>query len=271
MERMISHMVIMHIGDVVGKIGRRTLAALAPDLIEQYSPDLVVVNGENAAGGSGITSSTAEDIFAAGADVITTGNHVWTQREAQKLLERDQRILRPANYPPGTPGVGHGVFPSRKNAEPVGVMIFNGRVFMRELDCPFRGADEILGTMLEQTRVVLVDFHAEATSEKMALGRHLDGRVSAVVGTHTHVQTADEQILPGGTAYITDVGMTGGTDSVIGVEIEPVLRRFTTQMPSRFDPPGRGPAMLCGVVLEVDPESGNAWKIERIQRDYMSG
>lgn len=258
-------MVILHIGDVVGKLGRKTLSALMPELIDTYSPDLIVVNGENAAAGSGITSSTAEELFASGADVITTGNHVWSQREAQTLVERDQRVLRPANYPPGTPGVGHGVFPSRNTAEPVGVICLCGRVFMRELDCPFRGADEIIETMRSQTPVILLDFHAEATSEKMALGRYLDGRVSAVVGTHTHVQTADEQVLPGGTAYITDSGMTGATESIIGVEIEPVLHRFTTQMPARFDPPRSGPSVLCGVALEIDPESGHAWKIERIR------
>lgn len=269
-ERMSAHMVILHIGDVVGKLGRRTFSALMPDLIEEHAPDLVIVNGENAAGGSGITGSTAEALFAAGADVITTGNHVWSQREAEKLLERDHRVLRPANYPPGTPGTGHGVFPSREDSEPLGAVNLCGRVFMRELDCPFRVADEVIDALVAQTPVIIIDFHAEATSEKMAFARYLDGRVGAVLGTHTHVQTADEQILPGGTAYITDVGMTGGIDSIIGVEVEPVLRRFTTQMPARFDPPRSGPAMLCAVLVEIDPETGRAWNIERIRREWAS-
>ncbi len=259
-------MVILHIGDVVGRLGRRTLAQLAPELIEEHSPDLVIVNGENAAGGTGITDSTAEALFAAGADVITTGNHVWSQREAEKLVERDNRVLRPGNYPPGVPGQGHGVFSSRLNGEAVGVINLCGRVFMSEMDCPFQRADEIIDTMREHTRIIVIDFHAEATSEKLAFARYVDGRVSAVVGTHTHVQTADEQIFAGGTAHITDVGMTGATESIIGVEIEPVLKRFTMQMPARFSPPRTGPAILCGVVVEVDPQSGNAWSIERIRR-----
>jgi len=260
-------MVVLHIGDVVGRIGRRALARVLPDLIEQYDPGFVVVNGENAAGGTGITGSTADELFAQGADCITTGNHVWAQREALELLDRDSRILRPANYPPGVPGRGAVVMPARQPGLQVGVINLCGRVFMRELDCPFRGAYVLIEWMREQTALVFVDFHAEATSEKGALGRYLDGRVTAVVGTHTHVQTADERVLPGGTAYITDVGMTGATDSIIGVELEPVLRRFTTQMPARFDPPRSGPAMLCGVAMEVDPATGRAWSIERIRRE----
>jgi len=260
-------MVVLHIGDVVGRIGRRTLARVLPELIAEHAPGFVIVNGENAAGGTGITGSTAEELFAEGADCITTGNHVWAQREAFELLDKDSRILRPANYPPGVPGRGAVVMPAREPGLQVGVINLCGRVFMRELDCPFRGADALLEWMRERTPLVLVDFHAEATSEKEAFGRYLDGRVTAVIGTHTHVQTADERVLPGGTAYITDVGMTGAIDSVIGVEPEPVLRRFTTQVPSRFDPPKSGPAMLCGVVLDVDPSTGRAWSIERIRRE----
>jgi len=260
-------MVVLHIGDVVGRIGRRTLARVLPDLIEEHDPGFVIVNGENAAGGTGITGSTAEELFAEGADCITTGNHVWAQREAFELLDKDSRILRPANYPPGVPGRGAVVMPAREPGLQVGVINLCGRVFMRELDCPFRGADALLEWMHEQTPMVFVDFHAEATSEKGALGRYLDGRVTAVTGTHTHVQTADECVLPGGTAYITDVGMTGAIDSIIGVELEPVLRRFTTQVPARFDPPKSGPAMLCGVVMDVDPATGRAWSIERIRRE----
>ncbi len=258
-------MVILHIGDIVGKLGRRAVSELLPPLIEEHEAGLVVVNGENAAGGNGITESTASTIFNAGADVITTGNHVWAQKEAEELLEREGRILRPDNFPPGAPGTGRGVFSSRIDGAQVGVINLQGRVFMRELDDPFRGADRILDSIKQETNIVLVDFHAEATSEKIALSRHLDGRVTACVGTHTHVQTADERIFPGGTAHITDVGMTGGVESVIGVEIEPVLERFRTQMPRRFNPLRSGHAIMCGVVIEADPETGRAWSIKRIR------
>ncbi|MFW5868925.1 MAG: TIGR00282 family metallophosphoesterase [Armatimonadota bacterium] len=258
-------MVILHVGDVVGKLGRRAVGEILPPLIRKHDAGLVVVNGENAAGGNGITASIADTIFASGADVITTGNHVWAQKEIEDLIEHDSRILRPANYPPGAPGSGFGVYPSRTEGAQVGVINLQGRIFMRELDDPFRAADEILEWMREETPVILVDFHAEATSEKIALSRHLDGRVSACVGTHTHVQTADEGVFPGGTAHITDVGMTGGTESIIGVEIEPVLERFRTQMPVRFEPPRSGPAVLCAVAVEVDPQTGRSWSIERIR------
>lgn len=261
-------MVVLHVGDVVGRPGRNALRAILPELITEYDPALVIVNGENVAGGVGITAQTAEELFAAGADCITTGNHIWAQKEAAELVERDSRVLRPANYPPGAPGGGALVLPVRKGDLRVGVICLCGRVFMRELDCPFRAADGILSWMRQQTPVVIVDFHAEATSEKEALGRYLDGRVSAVIGTHTHVQTADERILPGGTAYLTDAGMTGAIDSIIGVAVEPVLQRFTTQIPARFDPPRGGPGVLCGVALEVDPATGRAWSITRIRRQY---
>jgi len=175
-------------------------------------------------------------------------------------------VLRPANYPPGAPGVGATVLPARTESLGVGVVCLCGRVSMRELDCPFRGADDILRWMRQETSVILVDFHAEATSEKQAIAHYLDGRVSAVLGTHTHVQTADERVLEHGTAYITDVGMCGATQSIIGVEREPVLSRFLTQMPSRFKPPRSGAAILCGVAVDVDPHSGRAWRIERIRR-----
>ncbi|MEA3400012.1 MAG: TIGR00282 family metallophosphoesterase [Armatimonadota bacterium] len=262
-------MVIVHIGDVVGKLGRVATAELLPELIEEHDPAAVIVNGENAAGGAGITQSTADEVFAAGADCITTGNHVWAQREAETLVTKDRRVLRPANFPPGTPGSGIIMLPARNEDAQVGVINLCGRVFMRELDCPFRGADRILGWMREETAVVWIDFHAEATSEKGALARHLDGRVSAVIGTHTHVQTADERILPSGTAFITDVGMTGALDSIIGVEVEPVLKRFRMQMPVRFKPPRRGRAILCGVVAEVDPDTGRTWTIRRIRREMV--
>jgi len=264
-------MVVLHIGDVVGRPGRNALNALLPALIAEHDPALVIVNGENIAGGTGITTQTAEELFAAGADCITTGNHVWAQKGAAELLERDSRVLRPANYPPGVPGAGAVVLPVRKGDLRVGVICLCGRVFMRELDCPFRGADDILAWMREETPAIIVDFHAEATSEKGAMGRHLDGRVSAVIGTHTHVQTADERILPAGTAYLTDVGMTGAVESIIGVDPEPVLRRFLLQIPARFDPPKGGPALLCGVAMDVDPTTGRAWSIRRIRQEYPRG
>jgi len=264
-------MVIVHIGDVVGKLGRRAVSELLPELIAEHDAGLVVVNGENAAGGNGITASIADTIYAAGADVITTGNHVWAQKEVEDLLDHEARLLRPANYPPGAPGAGAGIYPSRTEDVQVGVINLQGRVFMRELDDPFRAADEILEWMRRETPIILIDFHAEATSEKIALSRYLDGRVSACVGTHTHVQTADERVFPGGTAHITDVGMTGATESIIGVEIEPVVKRFRTQMPTRFEPPRTGPAILCGVVVEVDPETGRSWSIRRVRLERSFG
>ncbi len=261
-------MIILHVGDVMGRLGRNALSVLLPQLVSEYEADFVIVNGENAAGGAGITSNTAQEILAAGAGCITTGNHVWTQREALELLGKDHRILRPANYPEGAPGVGAGVFPTQFGESlEVGVLCLCGRVFMRELDCPFRRADEEIEWLRERTPLIVVDFHAEATSEKGAFARYVDGRVSAVIGTHTHVQTADERILARGTAFITDVGMTGATDSIIGVDPEPVLRRFVTQLPARFKPPKSGPAALCAVAVDLDPDTGLARSIERICRD----
>ena len=257
-------MVVLHIGDVVGRPGRNALVHLLPALIAEHDPALVIVNGENIAGGTGITASTAEELFTAGADCITTGNHIWAQKGVAELLERDSRVLRPANYPPGAPGGGAAVLPVRKGDERVGVICLCGRVFMRELDCPFRGADA-LSWMREETPAIIVDFHAEALEG--GNGRYLDSRVSAV-HRHPPRATADERILPGGTAYLTDAGMTGAVESIIGVEPEPVLRRFLTQMPARFDPPKKGPALLCGVVLEIDPADGRAWSIRRIRQEY---
>lgn len=261
-------MTILHIGDVVGRIGRRTLARLLPELQDQHAPDFIIINGENSAGGAGITTKTAEELLELGADCITTGNHVWAQKQALELVEQRPEVLRPANYPPGVPGAGAGVFATRtRSSVRVAVLSLCGRVFMHELDCPFQVADAQIAALARQTPVIVVDFHAEATSEKQALARYLDGRVSALLGTHTHVQTADECILPGGTAYITDVGMTGARDSVIGVETETVLRRFRLQMPQRFQPPEHGPSFLCAVVVEVDEHTGRACAITRLRHD----
>jgi len=232
-------------------------------LREMYSPDFLIANAENAAGGIGITPDIAAGLLRAGFDVITLGNHAWNKREIGDYLDREPRMLRPANYPPGTPGAGSGVF-TAANGVRVGVANLMGRTFMDPLDDPFRAADAIVETFRERASVSFLDFHAEATSEKTALGWHLDGRVTVVVGTHTHVQTADDRILPRGTAYITDVGMVGPQDSVIGMDPEPIIRKFMSQMPSRFEV-AQGPAVLCGVVVDADPATGKAVKIERLQ------
>jgi hypothetical protein len=251
------------IGDVVGRPGRRAVKENLPGLVRDEQIDLVIANGENAAGGNGITREVARELFAAGVEVITMGNHVWSKKEIINYIDRENRIIRPANYPPGAPGVGFGSYKT-KNGVSVGVINLSGRVFMPDMDCPFRCADEILKAFKENSAVILLDFHAEATSEKSAMAYYLDGRVSAVCGTHTHVQTADERILEKGTAFITDVGMTGPRESVIGVKKEPVIEKFLTQMPRKFEV-AHGPYQFNAVVIDVDRESGRALNIKRIQ------
>lgn len=253
---------ILMIGDVVGRPGRRALQENVRELVMNENIDLVIANGENAAGGIGITREVAKEIFATGVDVITTGNHVWDKRDLLKYIDKEPRIIRPANYPPGTPGVGYGCYDTNKGQ----VCVFNisGRIFMPTLDCPFRCADQILALMEGQSKVILLDFHAEATSEKAALAHYLDGRISALCGTHTHVQTADERILPGGTAFITDVGMTGPWDSIIGVKKEPVINKFVTQLPNRFEV-ATGLYQLNAVLIDINQETGQATNIIRIQ------
>jgi metallophosphoesterase (TIGR00282 family) len=255
-------MKIMMIGDVYGEPGRAALARLLPRLREQHHVDFVVVNVENSAGGFGVTQPIAESVLDLGVDVMTTGNHVWDKKETASWIGKENRLLRPANYPVGTPGAGYVTV----KAGPHRVTVINlmGRVFMNPLDCPFRKAEAILETVGSETPIRLVDFHCEATSESVAMGWWLDGKVSAVVGTHRHVQTADERVLPGGTAYITDLGMTGPTDGVIGVDREQILQRFLYQMPIRFET-AKGPAALHGVVITVDPETGKASDIERLR------
>jgi hypothetical protein len=255
-------MKILFVGDVVGKPGRQALAQWLRKLQEKHAVDLTVANGENAAGGFGITAETAADLFRLGVDVITSGNHIWDKKEVLGYIPKESRLLRPLNYPPGVPGFGSVVVTARDGTK-VAVLNASGRVFMNNLDCPFRGTLAELETLGEQARVRVVDFHAEATSEKIAYGRFLAGRVSAVVGTHTHVQTADERILPGGTAYLTDLGMTGPSESVIGVEPETIIRRFLTAMPERFET-AKQDLQLEGAVVEIEPESGQARAIERI-------
>jgi len=255
-------MKILCIGDIVGKPGRQALGLFLRKLQEAHGIDLTIANGENAAGGFGITPDTAEDLLRLGIDVITSGNHIWDKKEVLGFIPKESRLLRPLNYPPGAPGYGSIVVTAR-NGTKVAVLNASGRVFMNTFDCPFRTTLAEIETLAAETRVRVVDFHAEATSEKIAFGRFLDGRVSAVVGTHTHVQTADERILAGGTAYITDLGMTGPSESVIGVEPEIVIRKFLSGMPERFET-AKHHAQLQGVVIEVDPASGQALGIERI-------
>lgn len=251
------------IGDIVGRPGRRAIRKLLPRLLAETGAEMVIANGENAAGGNGITRAVAMELFGYGIDVLTMGNHVWDQKEALTLLDEEPRILRPANYPAGAPGRGWAVFRSRGGGE-VAIINLSGRVFQAHLDCPFRLADRLLEELALRTPVILVDFHAEATSEKQAFAWYLDGRVSAIWGTHTHVQTNDARLLPGGTAYITDLGMTGPRDSVIGVKKEIVIKKFLSQMPVRFEVAG-GPVQLDAIVLDVDPETGHAQHIRAIR------
>jgi len=255
---------LLIIGDVVGRSGRRAVKANLSRLKKELDLDMVIANGENAAGGKGITREVARDLFASGVDVLTMGNHVWNKREAFEYLDEEVRIIRPANYPPGVPGVGVGIFGKNKKVK-LAVINLAGRVFLQPLDCPFRKADDILEEIKGRVMVIIIDFHAEATSEKVAMGRYLDGRISALLGTHTHVQTADECILPGGTAYITDIGMTGPFDSVIGVKKEMVIDSFITQTPQRFEV-ATGPFQFNGVVVDIDENNGKATAIKRIQK-----
>lgn len=253
---------VLVIGDIHGKPGRRILRAAVPRLRKESGAALVIANGENAAGGAGITADVIREIFDAGVDVITGGNHTWHNREAYETLDAEPRLLRPANYPPGAPGHGSTVIAVDGTA--VGVLNLQGRIFMQTIDDPFRAARAEADRLRERAPVVIVDFHAEATSEKIALGWYLDGRVSAVIGTHTHVQTADERVLPGGTAYISDVGMTGPRDGVIGMAKDDIIERFLTQLPVRFTV-ASGPAQLNAVALDVDEETGRARAIRRIR------
>jgi metallophosphoesterase (TIGR00282 family) len=251
---------ILFIGDIVGKPGRRAVRLLLPQLRAEHSPDIVLANGENMTGGAGINRETAEEMFALGIAGLTTGNHVWDQREALEYLPRESRIVRPLNYPPGVPGRGWTDLPVGEDT--LSVINVQGRIFMRPLDDPFRAMDSAL-TELAGRRFILVDAHAEATGEKEALSFYLDGRVSAVVGTHTHVPTADARVLPKGTAYITDVGMVGPLNSVIGVQPEPVIKRYLTQMYHRYDV-ARGPVTFSAVLIDLEPD-GKASSIKLIQ------
>jgi len=250
-------MLILVVGDVIGKPGRGAVKALLPGLRQQYGLDMVIANAENAAGGLGLTSTTAKALFDAGVDVLTSGNHIWAQKEIIPYLDGDMPILRPLNYPPGVPGRGYLLSGQ--------VMVVNliGRTFISSYDCPFRAMDRLLAEVKNKPPVIIVDFHAEATSEKIAMGRYLDCRVSAVLGTHTHVGTIDAQLLPNGTAYVTDIGMVGPVDSVIGDDAEAVLSRFLTMIPHRLSV-GKGKTAFNGVLVRVDDSSGRAISIDRI-------
>jgi len=250
---------VLFLGDVVGRSGRLAVIEQLPGLRERYQLDFVVVNGENAAGGFGITEPILMELLDAGADAVTTGNHVFDQREALVFIERYDRLLRPVNFPPGTPGRGAGLFKTRSGADML-VINAQGRVFMADLDDPFRAIDRELEAcaLKSGADAILIDFHAEATSEKQAMGFFVDGRASALIGTHTHVPTADEQILPKGTAYISDAGMCGDFDSVLGMDKEEPLQRFLTKIPTARFSPSHGEATLCGVAVDIDDATGLA-------------
>jgi len=252
---------VLCIGDIVGKAGRKAVRTALPKLLQDYSIDLTIANGENAAGGFGITPQIAEDLLSYDIDLLTSGNHIWDRKEVIEFLEEKDVLLRPANYPESVPGRGSVLVRTRTGLT-VGVINVSGRVFMDPLDCPFRVALEESRKLRRSTPLIVVDVHAEATSEKEALGWFLDGHVSAVLGTHTHVQTADERILPKGTAYITDIGMSGSMDSVIGIKKEIAIERFLTQIPKKFEM-AKEDAYLQGVIVDIDPQTGKSRAIQR--------
>ncbi len=259
-------MKILFIGDVVGRPGRRAVAGLLPVLRAEHNLDVIIVNGENSAHGSGLTATTVQALLDAGANIITTGDHVWDQREIYTVIEHEVRLIRPLNLSPSAPG--RGMYIRYVDDRPqIAVINLLGRVYMPPNDCPFRAIESHIESLRAITPVIVVDFHAEATSEKIAMGWFLDGRVSAVLGTHTHVQTADERILPKGTAFISDVGMCGAHDSVLGRDREAVVRRFTTGLPQKFEV-AEDNTILCGVVIEVDASTGRAISIQRLRAPY---
>jgi hypothetical protein len=253
---------ILFIGDIIGKAGRKFLKGAFAEFRQAEDIDFCIANAENGAGGFGLTPDSADELFSAGIDVLTSGNHIWDRKEIMPYIDKEERLLRPLNYPPGTPGRGMGVFHAQTGAA-IGVLNLQGRAFMPSIDCPFRKADGAIERLREKTRTILVDFHAEATAEKIAMGWYLNSRVSGLIGTHTHVQTADERVLDGGTAYITDAGMTGSISGVIGMRKKEAIQRFLTQLPRRFVPDGSDVRMM-GVVLEVDDQSGKAGSIRRV-------
>ncbi|MGZ9584559.1 TIGR00282 family metallophosphoesterase [Paenibacillus marinisediminis] len=255
-------MKVMFIGDIVGNKGRSAVKLLLPSLKQKHNPHIIIANAENAAGGRGVTSAIIKEFAEMGIHGFTMGNHTWDNRDIFEWIDDEKRLVRPANFPPGTPG--NGVATIKANGKELTIVNLQGRTFLPAIDCPFRKADEILDGLGKKRKAVLVDFHAEATSEKIAMGWHLDGRASIVVGTHTHVQTNDDTILPNGTAYVTDVGMVGSKEGVLGMEREAVLRKFKTQLPVRFVV-DEGKWMFHAVVVEIDDETGRAKKFEKIR------
>ena len=257
-------MKILLIADVVAKAGRELMEVFLPALIQEHSLDFIVANGENLAHGLGVTAETADEMFRVGVDVLTSGNHIWDKKEVIAYISGDSRLLRPANYSPDSPGKGYIIAKSR-NGQKIGVLNLQGRVFMGPSDDPFRIGMQIVEKIQRETPVILVDMHGEASSEKQAMGWYLDGKVTAVYGSHTHVPTADQRILPGGTAYVTDVGMTGPYDSIIGMEKEPIIQKFLDQMPVRFQP-AQGNPIMHAILLNVDDRTGHALSIQRVVR-----
>lgn len=258
-------MKVLFIGDIVGKTGRIAVKSLLPLIVNKYKIDLVIANGENAAGGFGITEKVASELFSYGIHILTSGNHIWDKKESIPYISKESRIIRPLNYPPGVPGFGSITYTVRDKK--IGIINLSGRVFMSNIDCPFRVGLSEIERLKNETNIIIIDFHAEATSEKIAFGYYVDGKASAVIGTHTHVQTADERILPGGTAYITDVGMTGPADSVIGIDKEQIIERFLLQMPKKFET-AKGTGIFSGVVIDIEDDSGKASAIQRLILNY---
>lgn len=256
-------MKILFIGDIVGSPGRKAVKELIPRIKKRDKAEFIIANGENAAGGSGITQNIAQELLDAGIDMITSGDHIWKRKDIIEVLDQHPNVLRPLNYPPGVPGAGYNIVKTR-NGTKIGVINLVGRVFMEAVECPFRQAREAIEDISKETPIIILDIHAEATSEKIAMGWYLDGRASAVIGTHTHVQTADERVLPQGTAYITDVGMTGPHDSVIGRKKEQILTRFITQLPTRFEM-AEEDIQLNGALLDLDENTGKAKSIKRVR------
>lgn len=260
-------MKILFIGDIVGRPGRYSVKQLLPKLRKQHNINFTIANGENAAGGFGITAKVTAELLEYGVDVITMGNHVWANKEVPQILTEESRLLRPANYPEGVPGQGVGIYSASDHTK-IAVINLCGRTFMNFLDCPFQRVEKELEKIKPRASVTVIDFHAEATSEKLSMGWFLDGKVTAVIGTHTHVQTADEQILPQGTAYITDIGMAGPLDSILGIKKDLIINRFITQMPVKFEV-ARGATILGACIIEVDSSNGKAQNIVRLQ-EYLS-
>lgn len=254
-------MKLLIVGDVVGRPGRKAFSRYTKDLKKEYGVDVVIVNGENSAGGKGISRKSLDELYSAGGDIVTSGNHIWDNREVNSFIDQEPYLVRPGNYPEGAPGKGWCLYPFK--AKNIAVVNLSGRAFMPDMDCPFQKIEDILREIGDQADIIVLDFHAETTSEKMAMGFYLDSRVQAVVGTHTHIQTADARILPQGTAYITDLGMVGPWNSVLGVKSDIIIRKFTTCLPARFEL-ADGPAVYSAVVVEIDDVSNRAVGIERI-------